>query len=301
MDSQNSAAPAIHRPIVLVRGGFIGDAFKAIGDFIPNIVDLGFGLGTVVWIYYLIKIPWGLYFKARKGRIDGQESKSVGIQQDDETIQNLYTIEKRLLAVSIFGHVISALGVYGIAYLTGGKWIRPHTSLLFLGSAILRPAWESHFHIRARIEQLIKRIQYPKAYIEKLLEDVSDLQRKVTQNERNILSSQEKHLEELQQISSIHAVDITEINNRHTKDIKTITVKQQQDIRHLQEQVDTFTIKINQIEEHSKKSAEKTVFYFERLEQEFNDALTKLSADKKMIEGVRSFMQLIRENLLLAK
>jgi len=53
-----------------------------------------------------------------------------------------------------------------------------------------------------------------------------------------------------------------------------------------------------EIESNVKKTNEKTLLYFEKLEVEFNDALTKLSADKKMIEGVRAFMQLVRDNLI---
>jgi len=283
MDSQASANASINRPIALVKGGggIIGEFFRSIGDHIPNIVDLAFGVGTMVWIYYLIKIPWGLYFKARKGRIDGQESKANGIEQDDESIYKLYSIEQRLLVASIAAHVFSALGVYGISYLTGGRWIRPHTSFLFLGSAILRPAWEFHFHVRTRIEQLIRRIQYPKAYIEKLLDDVDNLKRNETKNENEVKSIKERHQADIRELHSKLDTEVADINQRHAQNIQRITDKQQQDYRHMQDQVHALQTKIQEMEVNSKKSSEKTVFYFERLEQEFNDALSKLSADKK--------------------
>jgi len=286
MDSPTTST--INRPVIISKGGgYISDLIKNVSEFIPNLLDLSFGLGTTVWIYYLIKIPWGLYFKARKGRIDGQESRENGIEQDEDTIRKLRDIENKLLVASLSAHVFSALGVYGISYLTGGRWIRPHTALLFLGSAILRPAWEFHFHIRARIEQLVKRIQYPKAYVEKLLHDVDVLQRneKTNENDRKAVQLQ------LQ-------TSINDLSEKLKGDVKRILEKEGQDVKSLHDQITLLQNKLFELEVNVKKNNEKTLLYFEKIETEFSDALTKLSADKKMIEGVRAFMQLVRENLI---
>jgi len=286
MDSPTTST--INRPVIISKGGgYISDLIKNVSEFIPNLLDLAFGLGTTVWIYYLIKIPWGLYFKARKGRIDGQESRENGIEQDEDTIRKLRDIENKLLVASLSAHVFSALGVYGISYLTGGRWIRPHTALLFLGSAILRPAWEFHFHIRARIEQLVKRIQYPKAYVEKLLHDVDVLQRneKTNENDRKAVQLQ------LQ-------TSINDLSEKLKGDVKRILEKEGQDVKSLHDQITLLQNKLFELEVNVKKNNEKTLIYFEKIETEFSDALTKLSADKKMIEGVRAFMQLVRENLI---
>jgi len=226
-----------HRPIVFAKSGFIGDFAKMVGDFIPNILDIGFGVGTTVWIYYLIKIPWGLYFKARKGRIDGQESKEHGIEQDEDSVRKLYYLERRLLVASLSAHVVSALGVWGISYLTGGKWIRPHAALLFLGSAILRPAWEFHFHIRARIEQLIRRIQYPKAYVEKLLADVATLEIKENQNEQGLKSIREQHDNDINDVRAKEDRDVRDLSVGLTADLRRASDKEQKDINNLQDQI----------------------------------------------------------------
>jgi len=272
--------------------------FKGIAENIPNIVDLAFGLGTTVWIYYLIKIPWGLYFKARKGRIDGQESKERNIQQDEDSIAKLYSIEKKLLVTSLSAHVFSALGVWAISYLTGGKYIRPHVSLLFLGSAVLRPAWEIHFHIRARIEQLVKRIQYPVAYIEKLLQDVLNLERRSTQHENNIKSLREQHEQDRNQLQLKEESDIKTLSNIHSADIKRLTDKGNEDVRHLQGQIAVLKNRLVEQEDNLKKTNETVLIYFEKLEVQFNEALTSVSADKKMIEGVSAFLKLVRDNLI---
>jgi len=297
MDSPTTST--INRPVIISKGGgYISDLIKNVSEFIPNLLDLSFGLGTTVWIYYLIKIPWGLYFKARKGRIDGQESRENGIEQDEDTIRKLRDIENKLLVASLSAHVFSALGVYGISYLTGGRWIRPHTSLLFLGSAILRPAWEFHFHIRARIEQLSKRIQYPKAYVEKLLHDVDILQRNEKTNEDDRKAAQLQLQTNINDLRSKEDRDISDLSERLKGDVKRIFEKEGQDVRHLQDHITLLQNKLAELEINVKKNNEKTLLYFEKIEAEFTDALTKLSADKKMIEGVRAFMQLVRENLI---
>jgi len=297
MDSPTTST--INRPVIISKGGgFISELIKNVSEFIPNLLDLAFGLGTTVWIYYLIKIPWGLYFKARKGRIDGQESRENGIEQDEDTIRKLRDIENKLLVASLSAHVFSALGVYGISYLTGGRWIRPHTALLFLGSAILRPAWEFHFHIRARIEQLIKRIQYPKAYVEKLLQDVDVLKRNEKTNEDDRKAVQVQLQTNIDNLRSKEERDINDLAERLKFDVKRILEKEGQDVKQLHDQITILQNKLVELEVNVKKNSEKTLIYFEKIEAEFSDALTKLSADKKMIEGVRSFMQLVRENLI---
>jgi len=297
---QTNRSPVVQTisPVVQVKKGFVGDIFKGFLIFLPNLIDLAFGLGTIVWIYYLIKIPWGLYFSARKGRIDGQESRELGIVKDAETIEKLKTIENRLLITSLAAHCLSALGVYGFSYITGGQWIKPHTALLFLGSAVVRPAWETHIHVRTRIEQLLRRIQYPKPHVEQLLNDVSTLEQKEPRDEENIKRLQKEHEEQVITINSREESDIKRYMDKHSSDVNRVIEKEVIDISGYHEHLVILDKKIKDLESAIRRNNEKTVQYFDKIENQFFDSLKQLNADNKMIEDVRSFLKSTRENII---
>jgi len=64
----------------------------------------------------------------------------------EETIR----IEKWLLIVAVSLHVVGAGFVFGISKLTHQRLIKPHASLIFLGSIVIRPILAAHSYIKKK-------------------------------------------------------------------------------------------------------------------------------------------------------
>ena len=125
-------------------------------------------LACLVWLFLLVKIPWDLYFAARRGRIDADESLAKGIKVAPEDRADLALLEGRLMWAAIGAHLVTALGIVFIARLSDGL-VRAEFAWLFLFSAAFRPAWEFHKYLRSRLMELLGRVRYPRQDIQDLL------------------------------------------------------------------------------------------------------------------------------------
>ena len=165
---------AVVTGLALVAGVFIGKVTIAAA------LDIGMLLAALMWLFFLVKIPWDLYFSARKARQDGQESERLGIQGVQPQIQLLRRLESRLWWGAVGAHLVTALAVYVIGVYSQDV-VRPAFGWLFLGSVALRPAWEAYGYLRKRLAELAQQVRYPR-------EDVALLLTRVKQQEEDLRS-----------------------------------------------------------------------------------------------------------------
>lgn len=137
-------------------------------------LDIGMLLTCLVWLFFLVKIPWDLYFATRQARIDGQESLRLGMKDVTSQTQQLVRMEGLLLGGALGGHAFTALGIY---VLSGFRpdLIGTEFSWLFVASAALRPAWEGYGYLRQRVRDLASQVRYPREDVRTLQDRVSNL------------------------------------------------------------------------------------------------------------------------------
>lgn len=169
---------------------------------LPAALDIAMLLAALGWLFLLVKIPWDLYFAARKGRIDGDESKRRGIENVEGQTRQLARLEKRLVWAALAAHALTAAAIYAIGIFGDGV-IRPGFAWLFLGSAALRPAWEAYGYLRARLADLAHQTRYPR-------EDVQLLANRITAQEeahKALLAEHKAQREELE--ARLRQMDLT--------------------------------------------------------------------------------------------
>lgn len=142
-------------------------------------VALALKVGAILiglsWLYVLVKIPWDLYFRARHGRQDGDDSLQAGIVIDDQVLDSLRLYERRLLSGALFSHVVSALLV-GIFSHLAPEFVNPGFVWLFALSVVVRPAGELYGYLATRIAELTQRTRYPREDVLVLRERVRSLE-----------------------------------------------------------------------------------------------------------------------------
>lgn len=137
-------------------------------------MDIGLLLASLTWLFFLVKIPWDLYFTARKARSDGQESQRLGIEGVEGKTRLLRTMERFLLIGALGGHALTAVGVYALGSFRPDLVSREF-GWLFVASAALRPAWEGYGYLRQRVRELASEVRYPREDVTTLGARVSDL------------------------------------------------------------------------------------------------------------------------------
>jgi outer membrane murein-binding lipoprotein Lpp len=263
-------------------GASLADAFKSFSTNLPNIVDIGLGLGTTMWLYYLLKVPWNLYLSARRIRIEGEESIEQGIQPEAGNMDKIRKLELSLFAGVVAAHVFSAFGVWGMAWLTDERFIKKSTALVFVGAAFVRPALEYKRHISARIETLRNRIHYPTNHVKIMLSKIDELTRKVqdleADNKRNkeyLSELQDKILPEIRNTQSTQA----KAQERETKSIR-----------------DKLTQDVDAIRNQASADRNSVNTKFNEISKKFESTIIELSNDKKILEGIRGFLEIVKES-----
>jgi hypothetical protein len=170
----------LRMPEILMFFATVGGLAVIVGVYLGRLsmaaaMDIGMLLASLTWLFLLVKIPWDLYFAARRARLDGQESQRLGIQHVDTQIQQLTRLERSLLWGALAAHILTALAIYVIG-LYSPELVRPGFSWLFICSAGLRPAWEGYGYLRHRLSELASQVRYPR-------EDIATLQSRVAQQQ----------------------------------------------------------------------------------------------------------------------
>ena len=209
---------------------------------------------ALVWLFCLVKIPWDLYFAARYARLDGEESVKRGIKVEQQHLIDLKTLERRLLWAALGAHAITALAVWAIGAHSSGQ-VHNAFAWLFLGSAALRPAWEFHYYLRARLEELATQVRYPR-------EDVQQLRSQVASIESNLKSWMDE--------AKRNTAELT------LKDEQTSIVLQQAQTKQIADSAEL----------------EKRLI---QLSHKFEESVARVSADQELLAGVRAFARMFRE------
>lgn len=150
-------------------------------------MDIGLLLCCLTWLFFLVKIPWDLYFATRKARLDGQESQRLGIEGVVAKTRQLSKMERLLLYGALGGHILTAGGVYVLGSFQP-ELVSPQFGWLFVASAALRPAWEGYGYLHQRVRELAGEVRYPR-------EDVTTLSGRVTHLQETQLELQHQQAE----------------------------------------------------------------------------------------------------------
>lgn len=150
---------------------------------------IGMLLACLTWMFFLVKIPWDLYFSARKARIDGEESKRRGIEGVEDKTRLLSKMETALLWTALAAHALTAVFVYALAVFQP-ELIRPGFSLLFIVSVALRPAWEGYGYLRKRLSELSSQVRYPRDDIQLVQQKLTNLKEGFEKLEHALAQSQ---------------------------------------------------------------------------------------------------------------
>lgn len=183
-------------------------------------LDLGMLLASLTWLFFLVKIPWDLYFQARQARLDGQESQRLGLAGVETPTRQLRQMERFLLGGALAGHGLTAAAVYLLSWWRP-ELVRPDFSILFVGSVAFRPAWEAYGYLRHRLQELAGLVCYPREDVNTLKARVDDLRGKQSSHEaalaelRQELQARLGLLEvNLSQLQSLQVAEVARLEKR---------------------------------------------------------------------------------------
>jgi hypothetical protein len=141
---------------------------------LSTLVSLGAGALCLLWLVVLLTVPWNLCFAARHVVHEIRESRDAGIEVAARREEEARSIARRMLALAIAGHVVSAAVIAVVTYFSGAE-IGYYFSGFYLLATGLRPVMAYTSHLRERVRTLGREVRYPRADVVALREQVRGL------------------------------------------------------------------------------------------------------------------------------
>ena len=147
-----------------------------------SFLDWVIGAASFGWLLAIVTIPWNIYFDAKEALAEAELSRENNISVDPRQVSYIGTVAARSLWVVIALHLLSAIGLYGLA-------IAGISSVGYVGSAAallltaLRPAIRTYQYFATRIALLRQQFKYPREDVLELRDRVLTLETKMNQLE----------------------------------------------------------------------------------------------------------------------
>jgi hypothetical protein len=137
----------------------------------PNL-DAVIGLITLVWLYFVVTVPWNMYFQAHQVLFDARVSGQRGIAIDPEAVTYAKRWARIALVIAIGLHIATALALCGLALSGVGfvGWLGAAASIVL---TLVRPGLRAYAHVRERLGRFAREVEVPR-------EDALELRRRLS-------------------------------------------------------------------------------------------------------------------------
>lgn len=178
--------------------------------FSPGL-DTLIGLVTLLWLFFIVTVPWNMYFQAHQLLFEAKVSAHRGITIDPEARAYAQRWSRIALGIAIGLHVLTALAFCAVA-LSGIGFIGWFGAAAATVLMLLRPGVRAYVHVRDRLGRLSREIEVPREDAVELRRRLSALEQQLaalTEQHRDFANSTAQHLQTLDQHT-------TDIDDRHT-------------------------------------------------------------------------------------
>ena len=129
------------------------------------------GVITLLWLYFLVTVPWNMYFQAHQVLFDGRLSAQRGISIDTEAVAYATRWARIALAIAVGLHLATALALCAVALSGVGLigWLGAGAAVVL---TLVRPGLRAYAHVRDRLGRFAREIEVPR-------EDAVELRRRL--------------------------------------------------------------------------------------------------------------------------
>lgn len=199
----------------LVWLGLVGFALWLLAGWlqlpISPSMDAVIGAITLLWLYFVVTVPWNMVFQAKQVLFDAQTSRQRGIQIDPDAIAYAQRWARIALWIALALHVFTTVVLCAVAYSGVGLigWLGAAASIVL---TLLRPGLRAYAHVRERLGRFAREVEVPR-------EDAVELRRRLLQVEQQLAAlSQQCATASYETEQRLQAIDsrATEAADQHT-------------------------------------------------------------------------------------
>ena len=165
----------------------------------PNL-DAVIGVITLLWLYFVVTVPWNMVFQAKQVLFDAQTSLQRGIHIDPDAVVYAQRWARIALWIALALHLFTAAVLGAVAHSGVGLigWLGAAAAIVL---TILRPGLRAYAHVRDRLGRFAREVEVPR-------EDAIELRRRLQQVEQQLAAlSQQCAATNHQNAQHLHDID----------------------------------------------------------------------------------------------
>jgi hypothetical protein len=175
----------------------------------PNL-DAIIGVTTLLWLYFVVTVPWNMVFQAKQVLFDAQTSHQRGIHIDPDAITYAKRWARIALWIALALHVFTAAVLCLVAQSGVGLigWLGAAAAIVL---TLLRPGLRAYAHVRDRLGRFAREVEVPR-------EDAVELRRRLQLVEQQLAALNQQCATTAQLTDQhLHAIDAraTEAADNH--------------------------------------------------------------------------------------
>ncbi len=139
---------------------------------VGSMIDWITGIVAFWWLTGITTLPWNMYFTAKDLLHEAKVSEVKQIKLDQSDIAYAQKQAKAFLTVALVLHLVSAVGLYLLAYF-GISSIGYFAAILAIALTFVRPAYRLYDFIIERLQSIRRKILYPREDVYELRADLT--------------------------------------------------------------------------------------------------------------------------------
>jgi hypothetical protein len=162
-----------------------------------SILNIVAGAACLLWLLFILKVPWDLYFETNSVLFEMKrsEEKNIAVKTDRRTYLQRMRIITAIIAIG--SHIISAAIIAGLTYWTNGQ-LGYYFAFFYILATLLRPASQAYTYLINKLHEIKGEILYPREDVIKLRVDLTStldrlkaLEERIKRDESRLTASEE--------------------------------------------------------------------------------------------------------------
>src|SRR5262249_4044006 len=138
------------------------------------------GIICLIWLLFILKVPWDLFFETRSILFEMQRSIEKQIPVNPDRMRYVRKMQRITGFTAVGSHIVSALIITGFTYWSNGN-IGYFFALFYMLATFLRPAKRAYDFLLAKLREIRNEVIYPREDVIKLRSDLSQLESRVNE------------------------------------------------------------------------------------------------------------------------
>lgn len=145
----------------------------------------------LLWLLFILKVPWDLYFETNNVLFEMKRSEEKNIPIKEERKKYVHRMRVITAIVAIGSHVFSAGIIAGLTYFTQGQ-IGYFFSFFYLLATFFRPISQAYYYLINKLREIRGEILYPREDISKLKSELATAINRVVSLEERVKNSESR-------------------------------------------------------------------------------------------------------------